>query len=65
MWTEEQRIGARISPALVEQAKAQTGIDTDTSLIEFALACLALEDDFGRVFSRVRGTIDSTLKLGY
>src|SRR6218665_921019 len=38
------RIGGRISPALLEQAKKQTGISTDTDLIEFALANLALED---------------------
>ena len=32
------RIGGRVSPALVKQAKRQTGIQTDTDLIEFALA---------------------------
>ena len=34
----KRRIGGRVSPALVEQAKARTGIETDTDLIEFALA---------------------------
>lgn len=32
------RIGGRVSPAFVKQAKRQTGIVTDTDLIEFALA---------------------------
>lgn len=44
------RIGGRVSPALVRQAKRQTGIKTDTDLIEFALATVALEDNFADVF---------------
>ncbi|WP_245460120.1 hypothetical protein [Mesorhizobium sp. M1B.F.Ca.ET.045.04.1.1] len=59
------RIGGRISPALLEQAKKQTGIQTDTDLIEFALANVALDDDFGKTFSEVRGTVDPSLKLGF
>lgn len=59
------RIGGRISPALLEQAKKQTGIQTDTDLIEFALANVALDDDFGQTFERVRGTVDPSLKLGF
>lgn len=41
------QISVRISLALVEQAKKRSGIQSDTQLIEFALASLALEDDFG------------------
>ena len=59
------RIGGRVSPALVEQAKARTGIQTDTDLIEFALANIALEDRFADSFKAVRGTVDSDLELGF
>jgi hypothetical protein len=59
------RIGGRVSPALVEQAKARTGIETDTDLIEFALANIALEDRFADSFKAVRGTVDSDLELGF
>jgi hypothetical protein len=59
------RIGGRVSPALVRQAKAQTGIETDTDLIEFALASVALEDKFAESFKAVRGTVDPDLKLGF
>ena len=59
------RIGGRVSPALVRQAKAQTGIKTDTDLIEFALASVALEDKFAESFKAVRGTVDPDLKLGF
>lgn len=59
------RIGGRISPALLEQARKQTGIQTDTDLIEFALANVALDDDFGQTFEKIRGTVDPSLKLGF
>jgi hypothetical protein len=59
------RIGGRISPALVKQAKKRTGINADSDLIEFALASVALDDDFGEVFEKTRGTVDPDLKLGF
>lgn len=59
------RIGGRVSSALIRQAKRQTGIKTDTDLIEFALATVALEDNFAETFKASRGKVDSTLKLGF
>ena len=59
------RIGGRVSPALVRQAKRQTGIETDTDLIEFALATVALEDNFAEAFKESRGKVDPKLKLGF
>ena len=62
---KSSRIGGRVSPALVRQAKRQTGIETDTDLIEFALATVALEDHFTETFKKSRGKIDPELKLGF
>ena len=59
------RIGGRVSPTSVKQAKRQTGIETDTDLIEFALATIALEDNFAEAFKNARGAIDPELKLGF
>lgn len=59
------RIGGRVSPALVRQAKRQTGIETDTDLIEYALATIALEDNFAEAFKDSRGKVDPELKLGF
>ena len=59
------RIGGRVSPSLVRQAKQQTGIETDTDLIEFALATVALEDNFAQAFKASRGKVDPELKLGF
>jgi hypothetical protein len=62
---KSSRIGGRVSPALVRQAKRQTGIETDTDLIEFALATVALEDNFAEAFKESRGQVDPELKLGF
>lgn len=59
------RISGRVSPALINQAKRLSGITSDTKLIEYALAMIALEDEFPKVFAASRGTVDPTLELGY
>jgi hypothetical protein len=41
------RIGGRIRRDLVAAAKEKSGIKSDTELLEYALAKVALEDDFG------------------
>lgn len=62
---KSSRIAGRVSPALVEQAKKRTGIAADTDLIAFALASVALEDDFPDAFKDARGKVDAGLKLGF
>jgi hypothetical protein len=62
---KDGRIGGRVSHALVTQAKRQTGIETDTDLIEFALASVALEDRFADAFKESRGKADPELTLGF
>ena len=59
------RIAGRVSPALVKQAKRQSGLKTDSDLIEFALASLALDDNFAEAFKKSRGAVDPDLALGF
>lgn len=59
------RISGRVSPKLVRQAKKQTGIAGDSDLIVFALASVALEDNFSQVFRKSRGKVPADLKLGF
>jgi hypothetical protein len=59
------RIACRVSPALIAEAKKRTGIKNDSDLIAFALAQLALEDDFAEAFRQARGTVDPDLKLDF
>jgi hypothetical protein len=42
------RIAGRIRKQLVRAAKTRSGIKSDTDLLEYALARVALEDDFGQ-----------------
>lgn len=63
--SKDERITARLSHALIEQAKRQTGIKGDTELLEFALANVALEDNFPATINKVAGTIDPDIKLGF
>ncbi|MBZ9994068.1 hypothetical protein [Mesorhizobium sp. BH1-1-4] len=63
--SKDERITARLSHALIEQAKLQTGIKGDTELLEFALANVALEDNFPATMNKLAGTIDPDIKLGF
>ncbi|WGR90682.1 hypothetical protein MTX26_35070 (plasmid) [Bradyrhizobium sp. ISRA443] len=59
------RIAERTSPELIQRAKQQTGIATDTNLIEFALASLALDDNFSETARKTMRSVDPDLKLGF
>jgi hypothetical protein len=59
------RIAGRVSPALIKRAKDRTGITSDSDLIVYALANVALEDNFAEEFKAARGTVDPALKLGF
>ncbi len=62
---KSSRIAGRVSPALVEEAKRRTGIEADTDLIAFALANVALQDNFAQAFKDAHGKVDADLKLGF
>jgi hypothetical protein len=60
---ESSRIGGRIRRDLVAAAKQKSGIASDTELLEYALAKVALEDDFGTKLVRRKGRIARDLDL--
>lgn len=59
------RITARVSVDLIRRAKAMTGLTSDAQLLQFALALIALDDDFASTFRRLKGTVDPEIELGY
>jgi hypothetical protein len=59
------RIGGRIRRHLVETAKKRTGISSDTELLEYALAKVALEDDFGVKLMARKGNVPSDIDLEF
>jgi hypothetical protein len=57
------QIGARVSRALVVRAKERSGIRSTTDLVEYALAKVALEDDFGAKLVARKGSIPADIML--
>ena len=50
---------------LLEAAKKRAGLTSETALIEYALAKVALEDDFGDYFARLRGSVSKDVDLEF
>jgi len=56
---------ARMPEALVGEAKARTGIESDTKLLEAALANLAVADDFPEWLLSRRGAVKPDIDLEF
>ncbi|CAN7295173.1 hypothetical protein [Rhizobium sp. LjRoot254] len=63
--TNESRITARLSRKMVDAAKLKTGITSDSELVKFAIAQIATEDPFKKVFKELRGSIDPDVDLEF
>jgi len=62
---ENGRIGGRVQRDLIAAAKEKSGITSDTELLEYALAKVALEDDYGTKLVRRKGRIAKDLDLEF
>lgn len=62
---KDGRIAGRIPKALVKAAKERSGIQSDSELIEYALATVAMEDDFGRKLLAREGSIPQDIDLEF
>ena len=60
---DNRTLGARVPDRLVIQAKERSGISSTTDLVEYALAKIALEDDFGGKLVARKGTIPADIKI--
>jgi hypothetical protein len=58
-----RRIAGEIRKQLVDAAKSRSGIKSDTELLEYALACVALEDDFGQKLIAREGRVPPNVDL--
>jgi hypothetical protein len=59
------QVGARVPRHLLEAAKARSGIASTTDLVEYALAKIALEDDFGAKLVARKGSLPKDLDLEF
>jgi hypothetical protein len=62
---ENGRIGGRLRRNLVAVAKQKSGIASDTELLEYALAKVAIEDDFGANLIRRKGRVAKGIDLEF
>jgi len=60
-----QVVRGRMPEALVARAKKRTGIDSDTDLIEVALANIAVADDYADWLLSRRGVLDREADLDF
>ena len=60
-----QVVRGRMPEALVTRAKKRTGINSDTALIELALANIAVEDDYADWLLSRRGTVSREADLDF
>ena len=60
---KEHLLSARLDEALVAAAKRRTGITSDTELAEYALATIALGDDYGEWLLSQAGRLDPSFEL--
>jgi hypothetical protein len=56
-------IGARVPQPLIDAAKAKTGLESTTDIVEYALAKVALEDNFGAKLVARKGRVAKGLDL--
>ena len=60
---KDARISGRVRRRLIDAAKLRSGLTSDTDLLEYALARLALEDDFGTLLVRRKGSVPEDVDL--
>jgi len=60
-----QVVRGRMPEALVTRAKKRTGINSDTHLIEVALANIAVEDDYAEWLLSRRGAVSREADLEF
>ena len=58
-------VGARVAEPLLQAAKQRSGLTSTTEVLEYALAKVALEDDFGERLLALKGTVPPDLDLEF
>ena len=60
-----ERIAGRLPENLVRAAKERSGLTSDTALLEYAVARVALEDKFVETLLSLKGTVPPDLDLEF
>jgi hypothetical protein len=62
---KDAKVSGRIHRSLLDAAKQRTGLTSETALLEYALAKVAIEDNFGERFARLRGSVSRDVELEF
>jgi hypothetical protein len=60
---KSERIGGRVSPRLLSAAMDKSGLQSQAELLEYALAKVALEDDYGVKLLAMKGSVADDVDL--
>jgi hypothetical protein len=60
---KDAKVSGRIHRTLLDAAKQRTGLTSETALLEYALAKVAIEDEFGEHLARLRGSVSRDVDL--
>jgi hypothetical protein len=60
---KSERIGGRVSPGLLLAAMEKSGLRSQAELLEYALAKVALEDDYAAKLLAMKGSVADDVDL--
>ena len=60
---KSERIGGRVSPRLLSAAMDKSGLHSQADLLEYALAKVALEDDYAAKLLAMKGSVADDLDI--
>lgn len=60
---KSERIGGRVSPRLLSAAMDKSGLRSQAELLEYALAKVALEDDYAAKLLAMKGSVADDVEL--
>jgi hypothetical protein len=62
---KDAKMSVRVHRRLIDAAKKRSGLTSDSALVEYALAKVAIEDDFGQLLSDLRGSVSRDIELEF
>jgi hypothetical protein len=62
---KDAKVSGRVHRSLLDAAKQRSGLTSETALLEYALAKVAIEDRFGERFARLRGSVPKDVDLEF
>ena len=62
---KDAKMSVRVHRRLIDAAKQRSGLTSDSALVEYALAKVAIEDDFGQLLSDLRGSVSRDIELEF